>query len=231
MKKNIKMNMHQIIWYLLIFSIIGLIIETVYCFVTTGVLESRKGLILGPVCPIYGVGAVVAIVFLSRFKGQKLKLFIYGGILGSCVEYIISFAMECIYSTRFWDYSYMQYHLNGRISLVYTLFWAVLAVLMIEFVEPILDKLINKIKIKWIDIAILTIFVIDALLTIWGINVYMQRVVEKKSYKKSSNKAIETIYWVEDNCFSNEIMSKIFPNLRTINSNGDEIWVRDLIEK
>ena len=66
MEKNKQKIFHQFIWYMLIFSIIGLIMETIYCYVTTGVLESRKGLILGPVCPIYGVGAVVILFSLKK---------------------------------------------------------------------------------------------------------------------------------------------------------------------
>ena len=50
-----KITVHQLIWYIVIFSIVGLLIETTYGYITTGVIESRKGLILGPFCPIYGV--------------------------------------------------------------------------------------------------------------------------------------------------------------------------------
>ena len=65
-KKESKLTIHHIFWYFLIFSVIGLIIETIYCYATTGVLESRKGLIWGPVCPVYGVSAVVLIIFLIQ---------------------------------------------------------------------------------------------------------------------------------------------------------------------
>jgi uncharacterized membrane protein len=50
-----KKKLHYLLWYFLIFSIIGLIIETMYGYTTTGVIESRKGLFISPVCPIYGV--------------------------------------------------------------------------------------------------------------------------------------------------------------------------------
>lgn len=53
-----KKLVHQIIWYTIIFSIIGLLIETIFCYLTTGVIESRKGLIWGPFCPVYGIGEI-----------------------------------------------------------------------------------------------------------------------------------------------------------------------------
>lgn len=226
-----QMNKHQFVWYLLIFSIIGLIIETLYCFITTGILESRKGLILGPVCPIYGVGAISIIAGLNQFKDKKLKLLVYGGILGGIVEYFISFVLEALYGTRFWDYSYLSYHLNGRICLIYSIFWALLSLIIIQWVKPLTDKLIEKIKIKYIDNFIFIFFIIDVLLTIWAVNVYTERAISGGREINNSNFFYQAKFYVEESCFSNDIMVKIFPNIRTIDNNGQEIFVRDLINK
>ena len=99
MEEQNKITIHQIIWYLLIFSVIGLIIETLFCFITTGVWESRKGLIYGPFCPVYGIGATLLIIILNSFYNNKFKLFVYGGICGSAIEYIMSFVLEAFYGT------------------------------------------------------------------------------------------------------------------------------------
>lgn len=101
MEEREKVSIHQILWYFIIFSVIGLFIETIYCYITTGVLESRKGLIWGPFCPVYGVGASLLILLLNRFKDSKIKLLIYGGIMGDVIEYLMSYGLEAIYSTRF----------------------------------------------------------------------------------------------------------------------------------
>ena len=55
MENSKKISIHDLFWYFLIFSVIGLILETVYCYITSGVIESRKGLLWGPFCPVYGV--------------------------------------------------------------------------------------------------------------------------------------------------------------------------------
>lgn len=73
MEKEKKLDFHQLFWYFIIFSVAGLIIETLFCYITTGNIESRKGLIYGPVCPIYGVGAVILICFLNRVKDNDAK--------------------------------------------------------------------------------------------------------------------------------------------------------------
>ena len=72
MEETKKLNFHQILWYFIIFSIIGLLIETLFCYSTSGVIESRKGLLWGPFCPVYGVGAVILIILLNvKQKVQK----------------------------------------------------------------------------------------------------------------------------------------------------------------
>ena len=70
-KKNIVEKLHYLLWYFIIFSVIGLIIETLYGFATMGIIESRKGLIYGPFCPIYGVGGALLILVLDKYRNNK----------------------------------------------------------------------------------------------------------------------------------------------------------------
>lgn len=231
MKKKDKLTIHQIIWYFIIFSILGLVIETMYCYVTTGVWESRKGLIYGPFCPVYGVGATALIILLYKLKSQKLKLFVYGGFLGSAFEYIMSYVLEAFYGTRFWDYSYYKFHLNGRICIVYTLFWGILALILICLIKPNIDKVMNKISFKYtkiLDTIVVTLLVIDICCTILGIECYKNRAI-KLYYGITEYNKKSTIKEIEREIFSNEKMKKTFPNLRFINENGEEIWIKDVI--
>lgn len=233
MEERKKVSIHQILWYFIIFSVIGLFIETIYCYITTGVLESRKGLIWGPFCPVYGIGASLLILLLNRFKDSKIKLIIYGGIIGDVIEYLMSYGLEAIYSTRFWDYSYTNFHLNGRICLVYTVFWAILSVLLISFVKPLIDKCMSKINFKFINVieVLITIFlIIDVLCTIWGISAYKQRAIDVYYDKELKNKD-SIIKGIEDALFSNDKMLKTFPNIRFINEGNEEIWIRDIIKE
>ena len=79
MKQNKEVSIHYLFWYFLIFSILGLIIETVYCLITSNILESRKGLIWGPFCPIYGVCGALIIYILSKLNCKTvIKLFFAG---------------------------------------------------------------------------------------------------------------------------------------------------------
>lgn len=70
--------------YFIIYSVIGYIIETAYALVLYGVVESRQSFIYGPFCAIYGVGAVIMICALQRFKTGGHRLFLGGFVVRKC---------------------------------------------------------------------------------------------------------------------------------------------------
>lgn len=231
--ENRKINFHYIFWYLIIFSIIGMVIENIFCYVTEGIIESRKGLILGPFCPIYGLGAAFLIGVLDRYKDSDLKIFVLGGIVGSIVEFVISYALEAMYGARFWDYSNNTLNLNGRICLTYTIYWSILSIILMKYIRPKIDMLIDKLpkkKEKIIDIVLVIYITFDVIITIWGVNVYQDRVADAY-YGRETKREDNIIKKMEDIVFSNNNMKKLFPNLRTRDKNGNLVFVKDLIKE
>lgn len=228
-EKQCKISIHQIIWYIIIFSVIGLIIETIFCYVTTGIIESRKGLVWGPFCPVYGVGATILIIILNSYKDNSLKIFLLGAIIGNIIEYFLSYILEAMYGTRFWDYSFIPSNLNGRICLIYSVFWGILSIILVKYMKTLVDNLIEKIpKDKRIEInnIIIFLFIIDCLATVWAINAYQNRIVN--SYNNTENNLIKKI---EEKIFPNEFMMKTFPNLRYIDEQGNEYYIKELLKK
>lgn len=234
MERKDKITIHQIFWYFIIFSVAGLFIETIFGYATTGVIESRKGLIWGPFCPVYGVSATILILFLNKYKNRNVvQLFLYGFIIGSIAEYLLSYGLEAIFGTRFWEYGYAKINLNGRICMQYSIYWGILSILMVKLIKPLIDKLIDKIPTKprnVIEISVFIFLIIDCIFTIWGIQTYQNRVVENKvNSSETNNIIVQIIQNVENNYFTNERMSKTFPNLRIKDKDGNEIWVKTLI--
>lgn len=227
-----KIDIHHAFWYFIIFSVVGLMIETFFCYATTGVIESRKGLLWGPFCPIYGVGAVVLICLLQKYKDKDWKVFIYGGVLGSVVEYILSFALEAIYSSRFWDYSYLSLNLNGRICMTYAIYWSILSIVLIKYITPWIDKHIDKIssrKKAIVEKILLVFLVVDAIATVWAITAYKNRVLAIY-YQRTNLPEEEGIFkQIEENYFTNERMMKTFPNLRVQLEDGTEKMIKEIL--
>ena len=143
--------------------------------------------------------------------------------------------MEAVYGIRFWNYEYLSYNLNGRISLLFSFYWGVLAIVLIKFVQPIIDKLVEKIKPRIrnkIEIGIIIFLVIDSLVTVWGIQTYQNRVVYNKVFETDSNNIfLQLRENIENNYFTNERIYRNFPNLRIKNENGEEVWISTLLNE
>ena len=138
----------QILAYFIIYSIIGFIIETIFGLLTKGVIESRKSFLYGPFCGVYGLGAVVMIIGLQKFKKNNYTIFFGGFIIGSVLEYIVSLVGEIMFDIKWWDYSSMPFNINGRVCVWFSIFWGLLAIYLITHINPKVDRLIEKIPKK-----------------------------------------------------------------------------------
>ena len=241
-----KITIWRIIAYFIIYSTLGFIVETIFCLARYGVLESRQSFLYGPFCAIYGVGAIIMILSLQYFKKSYNKLFIAGCIIGSIVEYIISFLGEVILHVRWWDYSDMPLNLNGRICLLYAAFWGFLALYLMISLNPKIDKLIEfikkKINIKIIKVLALTIFIImiiDLLVSLYATSCFMIRMIKLNNINVINKDAInieyEKIYGDENkskiilNLFNDKKMITTYPRLKITDIDGNIIYFSDLL--
>lgn len=133
--------------YFLIFSIIGWIAETFYSLYELGHF-TKRGFLYGPLCPIYGWGAIILIMFFNKYKNHSTKLFIYAAIIFSIFEYVVSYGMDALFASQWWDYTNEFFNLNGRISIFYSVVWGIAAILFINHLYPFIKKKVNLILSK-----------------------------------------------------------------------------------
>lgn len=231
----------RIFAYFIIYSVIGYIIETLFGMVTKGVWESRQSFLYGPFCAIYGLGAVVMILALKYFNKNYNTLFIGGFIVGSIVEYIVSWYGDVFLNVKWWDYSDMPLNINGRICVFFSLFWGFLAIYLMAYANPRVDRLINKIKgkfalkkLKVITMIIIVFMFVDCVLTGIAIKLFMVRKVHEYDLNVSNKQEIEEVYNVvygnEDlnnlvtNWIGDKKMIMTFPNLKTQDKEGNMIY-------
>ena len=115
----------------------------------------------GPFNLIYGIGAVLLTVCLHPFIGKSDRwIFIGGSIIGGAFEYFCSWLQETVLGTVSWDYTGYPFNLNGRINLLYCLFWGALALVWVKEVFPRLNGFIERrvsktygVVISWVLIA------------------------------------------------------------------------------
>lgn len=232
----------RLLSYFVIYSVVGFIIETAFGLLTKGVLESRKSFLYGPFCAIYGVGAVVMIVGLQRFKKNNYTLFIGGFLIGSIVEYVISWAGEMLFHIKWWDYSTMPFNINGRICVWFSFFWGALAIYLISHFHPKVDKFLDKFSPKTVTIItiILVIFMyLDSCVTGFALRMFYTRLTNEKnielqgvdSYLSAYTQLYEKPKVKEfvDKFFNDEVMLKTFPNIKVLDKEGNIIWVCDIL--
>lgn len=233
----------QILAYFIVYSVAGYIIETIFGLVTKGVLESRKSFLYGPFCSIYGVGAVVMIIGLQRFKKNNYTLFVGGFIIGSVIEYVISFIGEWFFHIKWWDYSSMPFNINGRICLWFSFFWGALAIYLMSHIHPKVDKLIEKIKpniLKPLTIILTILIFIDFIVTGFALKMFFVRIVNQydldiegvEMYFDTYSKLYENekVKSFVDKHFSDEKMLKTFPNIKVTKKDGNIIWICDILK-
>lgn len=230
--KNKFSKFHINLWYFIIFSLLGLTAEII-TYVIMNKTVGARGTFLGPLCFLYGIAAIILINGLDKIKNKKFKLFITSIILVTLIQYIIGFIIEGINGSRLWDYSNKTYNLNGRVCLIYSVAFGIATTIFILFIKKYLDKLLNKMEGKMIRIldVILTIIIsLFILSTIWGFVVYSRNAKEVLNGKNyiSNNNLIEKF---ENTVFTNEIMNKVFPNLRIMGNNGILIYASSILEK
>ena len=157
--------------YFLIFSFVGWLLETCFSFYSLGHF-TKRGFLFGPLCPIYGWGALMLIIFFSTYKKHNLKLFMYAAILFTVFEYVVSYGMEALFSLKWWDYTSEFMNLNGRVSIFYSFAWGIIAILFVNFIYPFFKKKINIVlskipyRIQVISVYVLfAVFVTDTVLS------------------------------------------------------------------
>lgn len=159
--QKLKLSRFELyVLYFFIFAFIGWLMETVYAIFTLGHFVKR-GFLYGPICPIYGYGALMLILFLAKYRKNNLKLFIYAAIIFSAFEYVVSYGLDALFAMHWWDYTDEFFNLNGRITLSFSVAWGLIAILFINHIYPFLKKKINLFLSKFsysLQITIVRVF-------------------------------------------------------------------------
>ena len=235
----------RILAYFIIYSVLGYIIETIFGIVTKGVWESRQSFLYGPFCGIYGLGAVIMIIFLHKYQKKYNALFFGGFIIGSVIEYFVSLIGELILGVKWWDYSDRPLNIDGRVCVYFSIFWGILAIFLMTYINKKVDKLLlwlkEKINIKALKtITIITIIfmAVDCVYTGVALRMFYARIEHSGLIKMQNGEQYLLDYEEIQNkpgvkefmekYLSDEKMLKTFPNLKVTDINGNIVLVKDV---
>ena len=199
----------RLTWVFVITSFVGLIFETIYHLAVYGELQSRVGLILLPLSPIYGAGGV-AMVLASDFS-KRLSLpasFVIFALLGAAVEVVTASWMESSIGMMSWDYSDLPLPLaGGKTSVVVMALWGLMGVACMKVIVPALDaKLMPLVATVPLATKVLVaVLLVDIVITIVAENCWSLR-MEGMLPETPVQKAFAMI-------FSDEFMARRFASM------------------
>lgn len=210
-------NFYKLFGVFFICSFLGVVIEMIWCVITNRYLESRQGLIYGPFNLVYGFGGLLITIGLRWLSAKRdLWIFFGGMLIGSLFEYLCSWVQEMMFGTVSWEYSGMRFNLNGRINLLYSFFWGILALLWVKNIYPAMSNLIEKIPNKigkpltWI---LLVFMILNSLIS--ALAVYRQT---ERYHNIPAENVLEEFL---DNHYPDDFLKKIYPNMQYVSQKSD----------
>lgn len=165
--------------YFMMYAVFGWLYEVFLEVVIYQWGYSDRGVLFGPYCPVYGVGALAFIFTIGKLlkdKNWKKKLlmipFVFLGcmIIATLIELIASYLCEWILGSWPWQtYVDYKYNFQARIALSPSIRFGLGGILFLYVLQPIFEIIVNKLSKIWLNIlayGIGILFLIDIIVKI-----------------------------------------------------------------
>lgn len=140
--------------YFILYSVLGWIYEVFLEVVVYQWGFSNRGVLFGPYCVIYGVGALILLLSLSGLQKKKIyagkilitPLLVFIGIvlITTAVELVGSYIMEWTRGEWLWDYRRFSFNFQGRIALNPSIRFGVGGMVFLYLLQPLFNKITGK---------------------------------------------------------------------------------------
>lgn len=160
---------HLVHWFL-VYSILGWIVESSYMSVCNRKLTNR-GFIHGPMCPIYGVGALSVYFILRPLEGNWIALYFCGTFLATTLEYITAIIMQKVFGCIWWDYNDKPFNYKGILCLESTIAWGFYTIFLFMFLQKWVNTVVELYPRKtgiYIGVLLLVYYMIDFTISLIG---------------------------------------------------------------
>ena len=206
-------SLADVVWLFTIGSLVGDLVETLFCRMTMGVWMSRSSLVWGPFSIVWGAALVMASVLLPRKRDgserTSSELFVMGTFMGGAYEYICSALGELVFGVIFWDYSKIPFNLGGRINLLYCFFWGFAAVAWFKVCYPPLARWIERIPkrpgtaVTWVLILFMATNMVMSSAALVRYNARWQGAPAANAFEQAL-----------DEWFDDDYIAKVYPKLK-----------------
>ena len=186
-----------------IYSVMGWIYETTFCTVKDRRWENR-GFLFGPVCPIYGTGAVAISAVQNAYYGlggrtmTPAEIFIIAFFGSMVLEYVTSYALEKLFHAVWWDYSNLPFNLHGRISLFTAMGFGFAGLLVIYIIVPFVTTYTDKvaaIPMELFALLFMAILTMDATLTVESLTAFSEYLTQAEElFNSKMERAVRKVH-------------------------------------
>lgn len=219
------MKLTEIFLLFIIYAILGWVVEVINNIVINKKFVNR-GFLIGPYCPIYGVGGVIATIFLTKYKESIIVLFVMSMFLFALLEYFTSYLMEKLFKARWWDYTDYRFNINGRICLETLIPFGLLGCFAIYVVNPILFSIYSMTNIfvlRFIALVLFIIFIIDFTISLKIINSFKDTAVKflKKDNTEEITKKVKEIL-LSKSVWTKRLIES-FPKVKAVITNNIDL--------
>jgi uncharacterized membrane protein len=131
--------------YFSFMSFVGWVVESLFRSYQEG-RWVNAGFLSGPFIPIYGFGAlIISFIALGAQRMDPPLAWALIVLSPTVLEYGSAWLLESFFGLSLWDYRDEKFNLHGRICLKFSLYWALLAVVNKEVLEPWVFGLIRSV--------------------------------------------------------------------------------------
>ena len=125
----------------------------------------NRGFLTGPVCPVYGCGAVLITVVIGNLASVESGLimtFALSFVICGAVEYLTSLVLEKIFHARWWDYSQKPMNLHGRVWIGNLLLFGLAGIAIILLLNPAFYSVLDRIPLRTREVLAVVLLAIIA---------------------------------------------------------------------
>ena len=148
------------------YSFLGFLLEVAFARVTHNPKRDRKCFYFLPLCPVYGLGALLILAPAPLLSRHIVLLALWSAFAATTAEYLMSLLYETFLHVSFWDYSHLPFQIHGRVCLLFSLFWCGLGLLLVYGVQPLVAEIVSSIP-GWLTLPTALFLGLDAVFTVY----------------------------------------------------------------
>ena len=154
------MTFYSFLFLFFAYSFLGWVGEVLYTAVTRRRYQDR-GVLSGPLCILYGIGAhLISFALRDLSNDSWFFLAVFSAVYATVIEWVAGHILERTSHTRWWDYSDMPFNLDGYVCLGASALWGVLGVVAVKWGNPLLLALYGLLPHRLIAIILWAALVI-----------------------------------------------------------------------